>query len=194
MPVNMLCNMQRILGTDGSVLPNTCEWSEQCIMHPACKTYNVTEVVLKSISSSIEAAMCSKRRDPSFEEVAQTQVLLRSAVAQALKLYDLKQSLLLSNHEHKLHAGVKFHALFHHYGSSVLRFGAPYFLDTAAFENAHIADGMATWNRSSRRRRDQTLEMTKVLGKRRRAEFFESAVEQRSSLDVVRILKLLLHY
>lgn len=138
--------------------------------------YNVTDIVCKSLSSCVEAAICAKRRDPSFEEVVQTQILLRSAVVHSLKLYDLKQSLLSMGSEHKKHAGIKFHALFHHFGQSVFDFGAPYYMDTVSFEHAHIKDGITTWNKTSRRNAGQTKEMTTCLGKRRFCEIIETAV------------------
>ena len=160
-------------GTDGTILPNDS--------HP-----NVTDIVLKSLSSCVEAAICCKRRDPSMDEVVQTQDLLRSAVVHALKLYDLKQMLLSTNREHyvfKEHAGVKFHAVFHHFGKSVMQFGAPYFMDTASFEHAHISDGIATWNYTSRRITNQTKEMTSYLGKRRRTEIINNCIQSPKELN-----------
>ena len=95
----------------------------------------------------------------------------------SLQLYDLKQSLVSITAEHKRHAGIKFHALFHHFGTSALNFGAPYFLDTVCFEHAHIKDGIAAWSRTSKRKTGQTKEMTCSLGKRRFSDMIEMSFE-----------------
>ena len=95
----------------------------------------------------------------------------------SLQLYDLKQSLVSLSVERKKHAGIKFHALFHHFGKSALDFGAPYFMDTVCFEHAHIKDGIAAWSKTSKRKTGQTKEMTSSLGKRRFSEMIEMAIE-----------------
>ena len=95
----------------------------------------------------------------------------------SLQLYDLKQSLVSPEAKHNRHAGIKFHALFHHFGLSAVNLGAPYFLDTVCFEHAHIKDGIGAWNRTSKRKTGQTKEMTTSLGKRRFSEMIEMAID-----------------
>ena len=164
----MLC-----LGIDGSILPNTVIWSDTHIQRGnMAKKMNVSDVVLHALSTSIEAGLCMKCKDPTVKDIVHIQLLLRSAVLHALRLFALKQGLL--NIPVKHYAGVKFHGLFYHVGRDIIRFGAPSFYDTARFEHAHIADGVLAFRRTSKRKLTQESEMLNVSIRRRRNAIMES--------------------
>jgi hypothetical protein len=106
-------------------------------------------------------------RDPTLSNVGDTQKILRSAITHALRLFQLKQ--VLNGDDKRQYNGVKFHALFYHYGISVLKFGASYYWDTPLYEHAHIDSGVLTFTLTSRRILTQTLEMIGRINKRQRA-------------------------
>ena len=110
----MLC-----IGIDGYILPNTVAWSDANIEKGnMAKKMNVSDIVLHALSTSIEAGLCMKSKDPTIKDIVHIQLLLRSAVLHALRLFALKQGIL--NVPVKHYAGVKFHGLFYHVGSDIL--------------------------------------------------------------------------
>lgn len=172
----MLC-----IGTDGAILPNSVAWSDSHIRNGnMAKKMNVSDVVLHALSTCIEAGLCMKCKDPTIKDIVHLQLLLRSAVLHALRLFALKQGLL--NVPVKHYAGVKFHGLFYHVGHDITMFGAPSFYDTARFEHAHIADGVRAFKKTSKRKLSQATEMLRVSLRRRRQaimqQIFASLTEE----------------
>lgn len=97
-----------------------------------------------------------KQKDPTVNDVACTQKLLRSAIVHCLRLFNLKQIL---SKKKKKYGGVKFHSLWYHWGLLVIILTAAYFCDLALFEHAHIKDGIQTFDKTSKRKFSQTSEM-----------------------------------
>ena len=173
------------IGCDGHILPNTVSWSDTHIKRGnMAKKMNVSDVVLHALSTSIEAGLCMKCKDPTVMDIVHLQLLLRSAVLHGLRLFALKQGLL--NVPVKHYAGVKFHGLFYHVGSDILMFGAPIFYDTARFEHAHIADGVSAFNRTSKRKLSQAEEMLKISIRRRRTAILQCLFDDMSEKVMLR--------
>ena len=116
--------------------------------------------MLKALASAYESSIHVKQKDPTVQDVAATQQLLRSAIMHSLRLFDLKQVL---SKQDKKYGGVKFHSLWYHWGVNVIMLCSAYFSDLALFEHAHIKDGIQTFERTSKRKVSQTEEMMQTV-------------------------------
>jgi len=183
--VSLCYQIMLSIGCDGDIIPNNRCWSQQHIKSGnIAKNFNVTEVVLNALTTSVEAAMCMKCKDPTVKDVVHLQFLLRSSVLHALRLYALKQGLL--NEPVKHYAGLKFHGIFYHVGIEILLFGAPSFYDTARFEHAHIADGVMAFLLTSKRKLTQTEEML-LVSLRRKRQFMLSSLLLEDVEEIVEV-------
>ena len=158
--MSLICHSYaRDAGCNGDIIPNK-DTRHAVILDRHGKEYDVSDIVQKALASAYECSIHVKQKDPTVQDVAATQQLLRSSIMHNLRLFDLKQVL---SKQDKKYGGVKFHSLWYHWGFNVIMLCSAYFSDLALFEHAHIKDGIQTFNRTSKRKISQTHEMMKTV-------------------------------
>jgi hypothetical protein len=170
-----------IVGCNGDIIPNK-DTRNAVILDRHGKEYDVTDIVQKAVASAYESSIHVKQKDPTVQDVAATQQLLRSAIMHSLRLFDLKQVL---SKEDKKYGGVKFHSLWYHWGFNVIMLCSANFSDLALFEHAHIKDGIHTFNRTCKRKVSQTKEMMQTIVNRNVIQSMKQARGQEKAVVVV---------
>lgn len=106
----------------------------------------------------MEAALCCGRRDPTRDDVIHTQLVLRSAVVHALRLYDLFQ---------------------------IMNVHVPYFTDTALFERAHNQFGIEKYRQTAKLITTQSQDMLKQSEKRCVAEIIKAIFNKKRKVSLL---------
>lgn len=133
------------IGVNGDILPNTREAG-----------HNITAIVLSACANVLEAHVLLRMKEATLQAMRHTQRQLRHATAQSHALYRLKQKLL--EVEASFHS-IKDHMCCCHSLTVPKSFGMYDYFNTQAMEHQHVADGVNTYRKTSKRKENLASEM-----------------------------------